>query len=91
MKRLIIFLIRWRLGLKKFEYFRFTNQKTDNVYFFSDYTIFKMEKTTDRRYRFIEELSGRYVMSDSSVSLNWLLDDECKIVKLGSRNNQRIL
>ena len=77
--------------MKKFEYFRFANQKTDNVYFFSDYTIFKMEKTTDRRYRFIEELSGRYIMSDSSVSLNWLLDDECKIVKLGSRNNQRIL
>lgn len=77
--------------MKKFEYFRFANQKTDNVYFFSDYTIFKMEKTTDRRYRFIEELSGRYIMSDSSVSLNWLLDDECKIVKLGSRNNQRML
>lgn len=77
--------------MKKFEYFRFANQKTDNVYFFSDYTIFKMEKTTDRRYRFIEELSGRYIMSDSSVSLNWLLDDECKIVKLGSCNNQRIL
>ena len=77
--------------MKKFEYFRFANQKTANVYFFSDYTIFKMEKTTDRRYRFIEELSGRYIMSDSSVSLNWLLDDECKIVKLGSRNNQRML
>ena len=77
--------------MKKFEYFRFANQKTDNVYFFSDYTIFKMEKTTDRRYRFIEELSGRYIMSDSSVSLNWLLDDECKIVKLGSRNNQCML
>ena len=77
--------------MKKFEYFRFANQKTDNVYFFSDYTIFKMEKTTDRRYRFIEELSGRYIMSDSSVSLNWLLDDECEIVKLGSRNNQRML
>lgn len=77
--------------MKKFEYFQFANQKTDNVYFFSDYTIFKMEKTTDRRYRFIEELSGRYIMSDSSVSLNWLLDDECKIVKLGSRNNQRML
>ena len=77
--------------MKKFEYFRFANQKTDNVYFFSDYTIFKMEKTTDRRYRFIEELSGRYIMSDSSVSLNWLLDDEWKIIKLGSRNNQRML
>ena len=77
--------------MKKFEYCRFANQKTDNVYFFSDYTIFKMEKTTDRRYRFIEELSGRYIMSDSSVSLNWLLDDECEIVKLGSRNNQRML
>lgn len=70
MRRLIIFLVRTKLGLKKFEAFRFTNQKTDNIYFFTDDRVMKKE-------------SGIY--RPSNVSLNWLLDDNCEIEILGTR------
>lgn len=36
MKRLILFLIRRRLGLKKYEPFQFNNQKSDAVYYFTE-------------------------------------------------------
>lgn len=65
-KRLIIFLVRSRLGLKKYEHFQFDNQKSDATYFFSDACVMKDTKTTVRQ---------------STVSLNWLLDDNCKITK----------
>lgn len=66
MKRLIVFLVRKRLGLKKFEEFRFANQKTTAIYFFTSTEVMKVT-------RFGTEPSG--------VSLNWLLNDECKICK----------
>jgi hypothetical protein len=65
--RLIIFLIRRRLGLKKYEHFRFDNQKSKDVYYFTATELMKI-------WAFGDEKSG--------VSLNWLLDPECKIVKL---------
>ena len=72
MKRLIIFLVRKKLGLKKGEHFRFANQASRyNTYYFTDDAVMKH--------------FGRWKGSDdvkSSVSLNWLLDDECKIVKV---------
>ena len=72
MKRLIIFLVRKKLGLKKGEYFRFVNQSSPyNTYYFTDDAVMKH--------------FGRWKGSDdvkSSVSLNWLLDDECKIIKV---------
>ena len=72
MKRLIIFLVRKKLGLKKGEHFRFVNQSSpDNNYSVTDDAVMK---------RF-----GRWTGPDdvkSSVSLNWLLDDECEIVKV---------
>ena len=72
MKRLIIFLVRKKLGLKKGEYFRFANQLNPyNTYYFTDDAVMKH--------------FGRWKGSDdvkSSVSLNWLLDDECEIVKV---------
>ena len=72
MKHLIIFLVRKKLGLKKGEHFRFVNQSSpDNTYYFTDDAVMKH--------------FGRWKGSDdvkSSVSLNWLLDDECKIVKV---------
>lgn len=66
MKRLIVFLIRRRLKLKKYERFQFTNQtdKTVWYYFESD--------------RIVKSYSNGYTVS-SSVSLNWLLDDLCEI------------
>ena len=64
LKRLIIFLVRKKLGLRKYQTFKFDNQKSDAVYWFSDKTV-------------VKALDG--VTTESSVSLNWLLNDECKI------------
>jgi hypothetical protein len=71
MKRLIIFLIRKRLGLKKNQMFRFSNQKSDNnMYCFTDTCVMKYECH-----------DGHYEKRLSSVSLNWLLSDFCMIEK----------
>ena len=71
MKRLIIFLVRKKLGLKKGEHFRFTNQSSPyNTYYFTEDAVMKHLSWwtgEDRR---------------SNVSLNWLLDDECEIMKV---------
>ena len=67
MKRLIIFLIRLRMGLNKYEVFQFANQKSNAMYYFSEDAVMK-------------EWHGQVVKS--SVSLNWLLDDECEIKKV---------
>lgn len=61
--RLIVFLIRIRLGLKVGECFQFKNQKSNAVYFFTPTGITKCWR-------------GLYVTS--GISLNWLLDPECK-------------
>lgn len=67
MRQLIIFLIRRKLGLKKNERFRFVNQKSEAAYFFTKDNLMKIEYG----YIFL-----------SKVSINWLLDEECKIIKL---------
>jgi hypothetical protein len=68
-KRLIVFLIRHRLKLKKYQRFRFKNQKTENVYYFTEYRLIK-----------IPETSGHMPRKEKSlVSLNWLLSDECEV------------
>lgn len=72
MKRFIIFLIRKRLGLKKNELFRFSNQLEQSVYYFTDTTLMKI------KYGYVDK---------SGVSLNWLLDNECKIEKMVLRGN----
>lgn len=64
MDRFIIFLIRKKLGLKKFQHFKFIGQKTDAVYWFTESNIMK-------RWNGHTTLSG--------VSVNWLLDSECEI------------
>ena len=67
MRGIVIFLIRKKLGLKKYENFKFVNQKTDAVYYFTESNVMK-------RWRGQTMLSG--------VSINWLLDDECKIERI---------
>lgn len=62
--RLVIFLIRMKLHLKKGERFQFDNQKTESVYWFTESSLMKMER------------GHRY---EASVSLNWLLNPDCKI------------
>ena len=68
-KRLIVFLIRRRLKLKKYQRFRFKNQKTDNVYYFTEYRLIKIpedKRTVSRAEK-------------SLVSLNWLLSEDCEV------------
>jgi hypothetical protein len=67
MRRVVIFLIRWKLKLKKHEQFKFVNQKTDAVYYFTESNLMK-------RWRGQTMLSG--------VSVNWLLDKDCKIERV---------
>lgn len=71
-KKLIIFLIRKRLGLKDQEHFRFVGQKSDSYYYFDGLKIMKV--TRER---------GKLTTRPSNVNLNWILDDECKIIKAG--------
>lgn len=66
--RLIILLIRIKLGLKSHEKFRFTNQKSKTDYYYFDSTsIIKV---------------GAYIARLSNVSLNYLLSDDCSIVRV---------
>lgn len=67
MRKLVIFLIRKRLGLKKYEHFRFIEQKTNAVYYFTEDNLMKY-------WRNQTMLSG--------VSLNWLIDANCKIERV---------
>ena len=67
MRKVVIFLIRKKLGLKKYEKFQFVGQKTSAVYYFTESNLMKY-------WRNQTMLSG--------VSLNWLLDNECKIERV---------
>ena len=59
--------------MKKYEMFQFDNQKSDkDVYFFAEDAVYK-------RY-YVRNYS--WITRKSTVSLNWLLDDECKIVRV---------
>ena len=71
---LILFLIRVRLGLKKGELFQFENQryKTD-WYYFTDINVMKAVGPNETR--------PDPFVRPSNVSLNWLLDDRCTIIK----------
>ena len=68
-ERLIVFLIRRRLRLKKYQRFRFKNQKTDKVYYF----------TTDKLVKVPADNGLISKTEKSLVSLNWLLSDECEV------------
>ena len=65
LSKLIIFLICMKLHLRKEEQFQFDNQKTDSIYWFTESALMKMEH-------------GFHY--ESSVSLNWLLNKDCKVV-----------
>lgn len=77
--RIVIFLIRIKLGLKKNQKFQFANQKSAmNVYYFTETHIMKCDYTGRKKE-----------VRPSSVSLTWLLSDECEI-KI-CRNPEEIL
>lgn len=67
MRKIVIFLIRKKLGLKKYEKFKFVNQKSNAVYYFTEGNVMK-------------EWHGQTVLS--GVSINWLLDDGCEIERV---------
>ena len=70
MTRLILFLIRRKLGVKKFDGFRFSNQRSDvDYYYFTKTGLYKVDYGT-----------GEII--PSRVSLNWLMSDKCTIRKL---------
>ena len=67
MRRLIIFLVRKRLGLKRNQLFKFSNQKTKNTYYFTKTRLVKIEGS---------------IHIPANVSLNWIINDECEIEKM---------
>lgn len=65
-KKVIVFLIRKRLGLKKGQAFQFENQKSKvEYYMFVNSILLKVNEDGIAEY--------------SHVSLNWLLDDNCVV------------
>lgn len=66
MKNLILFLIRRKLHVRKYESFRFSNQKSTAVYYFDNCGIQKWWNNH---------------LEESHVSINWLLNPECKIIR----------
>lgn len=72
--RLILFLIRLKLGVIKGKKFQFTNQKSEyDVYYFNELGLQKIEYNSEG-----------YITNfrPANVSLMWLLNDECKIKKV---------
>lgn len=67
MRKLILFLVRRRLHVRKWQHFQFANQKTSAEYYFGENVIWK-------------EWNGR--REQSHVSLNWIVSDGCIINKL---------
>lgn len=70
MKVLILFLIRLKLGVKKYEKFRFTNQKTLDIYSIDNYGLWKSSPATEG-YK-----------TQSRLGINWLLDSDCHVTKV---------
>lgn len=71
MKRLILFLIRRKLGLAKYQIFQYTNQRSNSIYFINETGIWK----------FWTDSHGRSKFEKSHVSVNWVLSDGCEIIK----------
>ena len=65
--RIIIKLVQHRLHVPDYVPFRFANQRTDDVYWFDGKRLHKMLA------------HGENMMS--GVSLNYIISDECKIVR----------
>jgi hypothetical protein len=73
LNKLILLLARIKLRVRKYEKFQFTNQRSErDYYFFNSSAFWKVE--------FDEE--GKPSTELSHVSLNWLLDPDCKIRKI---------
>jgi len=71
MTRLILFLVRLKLGVRKDEHFRFANQSSNATYSINDKGVWK--------FWWHSGLCSK----SSNVSLNWLMNKECKIERIG--------
>jgi hypothetical protein len=69
MRKLILFLMRKKLRVEKYEYFKFSNQKSKTIYFFDDWGFWRRDLT-----------SGK--VRECKACLNFLLSDECEIVRV---------
>lgn len=76
-KLLILFLVRKRLRLRRYEPFKFTNQKSEkDFYWFAETELMKYNSLTKTNVK-------------SGVSLNWLLDDQCEIKSCYAKRYQK--
>lgn len=66
--RIIIYLIRKKLKLNKNQLFKFKNQKDTGKYYFSEDALIK--------------ICGNENTKMAHVGLNYLISDECKVLKL---------
>ena len=82
LNKLILFLIRVKLGLKKNQLFRFSNQKTENLYYINDAEVVKCQFI-----RIIKPGKAMFRALPSNVSINWLLHSNCKIKKFNKNYN----
>ena len=83
-KRLILYLIRRRLRLKKYVWFTFVGQKSLSAYYFTEEGLNKVEPFNPALINgntvVVYTVAGRkWMIRHASVSLNWLLNDECEI------------
>ena len=73
MNKLILLLLRKKLGVKKFEKFNFANQNNKNeVYYFGDEDLMKYNENPKLKSK----------PTKSKVSLKFLLSDECIVEKV---------
>ena len=76
MRKLIFAYIRRKFGLKIGEPFRFEGQTSPvHYYYFTDQSIIKVVVCKSKKGKYYKYLQP------SGVSLNYILSDECKIVK----------
>lgn len=68
MGRLILFLARKKLGLKLNQHFQFVGQKSDAEYYFTKTAVMKSFRRNNRE-----------IVVESGVSLNWIVNKDCKI------------
>lgn len=69
--KLIIFFLRKKFGLKKYQAFRFKNQRSKvNTYCFTSTELLKDDEEN-------------HIIRPANVKLNYLLSDKCHIEKVG--------
>lgn len=70
LRKLVLFLIRRKLKVGVGTLFRFSNQKTGDLYFFTEDKLMKYVRSNEDA-----------VLSD--IPLNYILSDQCQIKILG--------